>query len=139
MPPFRSDDMEGARCVHVKTRERCRPGPLRKAPGVGRGQVNRFNPGQVVATPGALAALEASGESLSDYLTRHLSGDWGDVDAEDARENELSPQAWLAAIVGLHAQEWDQDLGDYRGKSFKHLFAPPGRILSMTDRALQIE
>jgi hypothetical protein len=44
----------------------------------------------VVATPGALAALEASGESLSDYLTRHLSGDWGDVDAEDARENELS-------------------------------------------------
>ena len=52
--------------------------------------MNRFNPGQVVATPGALAALEASGESLSDYLTRHLSGDWGDLDAEDARENELS-------------------------------------------------
>jgi hypothetical protein len=52
--------------------------------------VNRFNPGQVVATPGALAALEASGESLFDYLTRHLSGDWGDVDAEDAQENELS-------------------------------------------------
>ena len=52
--------------------------------------MNRFNPGRVVATPGALAALEASGESLSDYLTRHLSGDWGDVDAEDARENELS-------------------------------------------------
>jgi hypothetical protein len=41
------------------------------------GQVNRFNPGQAVATPGALAALEAS-------------GDWGEVDAEDARENELS-------------------------------------------------
>jgi hypothetical protein len=52
--------------------------------------VNRFNPGQVVPTPGALVALEASGESLFDYLARHLSGDWGDVDAEDARENELS-------------------------------------------------
>jgi hypothetical protein len=52
--------------------------------------VNRFNPGQGVATPGALAALEASGESLFDYLTRHLSGDWGDVNAEDALENELS-------------------------------------------------
>jgi hypothetical protein len=52
--------------------------------------VSRFNPGQVVATPGALAALEASGESLFDYLARHLSGDWGDVDAEDAQENELS-------------------------------------------------
>jgi len=33
-------------------------------------EVNRFNPGQVVATPGALAALEASGESLLVYLQR---------------------------------------------------------------------
>ena len=52
--------------------------------------MNRFSPGKVVATPGALAALAASGESLFDYLARHLSGDWGDIDAEDARENELS-------------------------------------------------
>jgi len=52
--------------------------------------VNRFNPGQVVATPAALAALEASGESLSGYPARHLSGDWGEVDAADTRENELS-------------------------------------------------
>lgn len=53
--------------------------------------MNRFNPGQVVATPGALAALEASGDSLLSYLQRHLSGDWGDVAPEDARdENELS-------------------------------------------------
>ena len=49
-----------------------------------------FTLGQLVATPGALAAIGVSGESLFDYLTRHLSGDWGDVDAEDARENELS-------------------------------------------------
>jgi len=52
--------------------------------------VNRFNPGKVVATPGALTALEASGESLLSYLQRHVAGDWGDVDAEDAQENELS-------------------------------------------------
>ena len=52
--------------------------------------MNRFNPGKVVATPGAFAAWEASGESLFDYLARHLDGDWGEVDAEDARENELS-------------------------------------------------
>jgi hypothetical protein len=52
--------------------------------------VNRFNPGQVVATPGALAALEASGESLLTYLKRHLAGDLGDIDAEDTEENELS-------------------------------------------------
>jgi hypothetical protein len=46
--------------------------------------------GRLVATPGALAAIGVSGESLSDYLTRHLSGDWGEVDAEDAQENEVS-------------------------------------------------
>ena len=49
-----------------------------------------FTLGQLVATPGALPALEASGESLFNYLTRHLLGDWGDVNAEDAQENELS-------------------------------------------------
>ncbi len=49
-----------------------------------------FTLGRVVATPGALAAIGVSGESLFDYIARHLSGDWGDVDAEDAQENELS-------------------------------------------------
>lgn len=52
--------------------------------------MSRFNPGQVVATPGALAALEASGESLSTYLQRHLSGDWGDVSDPDVYENEYA-------------------------------------------------
>lgn len=52
--------------------------------------MNRFAPGRVVATPGALAALEASGESLLNYLQRHLSGDWGDVSERDAYENEYA-------------------------------------------------
>jgi hypothetical protein len=39
-------------------------------------KLNRFNPGQVLAMPGALLTSEASGESLFDYLTRHLSADW---------------------------------------------------------------
>jgi hypothetical protein len=49
-----------------------------------------FTLGQVVATPGALAALEASGESLFDYVQRHLTGDWGDVSAPDVYENEYA-------------------------------------------------
>jgi hypothetical protein len=52
--------------------------------------MNRFDLGQTVATPGALAAMEASGESVSTYLSRHVSGDWGTVDADDARENEYA-------------------------------------------------
>lgn len=50
----------------------------------------KFQPGQIVATPGALDALKAAGEDALDYLERHLSGDWGDVCEEDRQENELS-------------------------------------------------
>ena len=50
----------------------------------------RFPLGRVVATPGALEALEASGVSPVELLGRHQSGDWGEVPREDARENERS-------------------------------------------------
>jgi hypothetical protein len=50
----------------------------------------RFASGNVYATPGALDALEASGETAIKYLRRHLSGDWGEVDGEDKQENEYS-------------------------------------------------
>ena len=49
-----------------------------------------FTLGRIVATPGALKAIEVSGDSLSSYLSRHQSGDWGEVDAHDRKENELS-------------------------------------------------
>lgn len=54
-----------------------------------------FGLGQLVATPGALSAIEASGESVSTYLSRHVSGDWGDLKPEDRRENEFSLKAGL--------------------------------------------
>lgn len=46
--------------------------------------------GTVVATPGALAALEESFESFYGYLMRHASRDWGEVPPEDWEENEFS-------------------------------------------------
>jgi hypothetical protein len=50
----------------------------------------RIRLGQIVATPGALAALDEAGQSANEFLERHQSGDWGDVGAEDWNENELS-------------------------------------------------
>ena len=47
-----------------------------------------FSPGAIVATPGALAALEEAREDPSAYLRRHLSGDWGDVDEFDKLQNK---------------------------------------------------
>lgn len=49
-----------------------------------------FKLGQVVATPGALAALEEAGQAPWEFLSRHVQGDWGDVGAEDAEANDRS-------------------------------------------------
>ena len=47
-----------------------------------------FLPGQVVATPGALSALEANQCLPLDLLHRHLVGDWGELDPDDIQANE---------------------------------------------------
>lgn len=55
-----------------------------------------FPLGRIFATPGAITALEAAyeregvTEALEHYLGRHAAGDWGDLEFEDRRENELS-------------------------------------------------
>jgi hypothetical protein len=49
-----------------------------------------FRLGRIVATPGALAALEASGQHPLAFLSRHASGDWGDICASDREENAVS-------------------------------------------------
>ena len=49
-----------------------------------------FDLGQLVATPGALAALEKTGQNAMDFLSRHARGDWGELPKEDKDENQLS-------------------------------------------------
>jgi hypothetical protein len=61
-----------------------------------------FPLGQVVATPGALAALEKAGQQPGDFLTRHVSGDWGDVPPEDIKENELSLHHGFRLLSAYH-------------------------------------
>ena len=56
-------------------------------------QQPRFPLGQVVATPGALEALTAAGQTPAELLGRHSKGDWGDLCEEDKAENELSLKA----------------------------------------------
>jgi hypothetical protein len=52
--------------------------------------IRPFALGEVVATRGAIAALEASGHSPLEFLLRHLAGDWGEVCDDDWALNDES-------------------------------------------------
>lgn len=49
-----------------------------------------FELGDIVATPGAIDALKEANISALVYLSRHVTGDWGDLDEEDKAENEMA-------------------------------------------------
>lgn len=51
-----------------------------------------FSLGQVVATPQCLELLEKHGKTPSEFIQRHVSGDWGEVDQEDWQANDLAVQ-----------------------------------------------
>lgn len=48
----------------------------------------KFMLGEVVATRGALDLLKEHNADPMTYISRHLSGVWGDLDDEDKRANE---------------------------------------------------
>jgi len=49
-----------------------------------------FDLGKIVATPGALNAIRRSSQSPAEFLQRHATGDWGDVDSEDSEANRIA-------------------------------------------------
>jgi hypothetical protein len=61
-----------------------------------------FTLGHVVATPGALAAIEKSGQQPEKILARHANGDWGELDPDNIKENELSLQHGLRLLSAYH-------------------------------------
>jgi hypothetical protein len=48
----------------------------------------RFTLGQLVATPGALAALTEAGQSPQQFVARHQAADWGECCTEDKIAND---------------------------------------------------
>ena len=52
--------------------------------------LSKFPLGRVVATPGALKALEDANQNPFEFLERHQAGDWGELCEEDKKENEFS-------------------------------------------------
>lgn len=90
-----------------------------------------FDLGQLVATPGALAALEKSGESPLDFLSRHVTGDWGDIPEEDRAENQFSLEKGFRLMSSYHTKANETTLLTALGK-----FIPADeRILLIEDTA----
>lgn len=64
--------------------------------GMGHAMIDRtpkrrlFDLGQLVATPGALSALEEAGLAPADLVVRHAVGDWGDLTEEDHHLNDAA-------------------------------------------------
>ena len=54
-----------------------------------------FPLGRVVATQSAVALMEAARIEPLELLRRHQSGDWGDLDEEDRRENDYAVSRFL--------------------------------------------
>jgi len=54
-----------------------------------------FAPGRLFGTPGALRALEEAAVSPFELIQRHVTGDWGDLDAQDKQMNDAAVSAGL--------------------------------------------
>lgn len=63
-----------------------------------RSTMTALDLGFACATPGALRALEAAGQTADEFLARHEAGDCGEVNAGDWEENELSIREGLRVL-----------------------------------------
>jgi len=50
----------------------------------------KFELGQVVATPGCLDALREAGQTVREFVARHLRLEQGELCSDDHRANEMS-------------------------------------------------
>ena len=61
-----------------------------------------FPLGTVVATPGALEAIQQAEQSPAEFLDRHVCGDWGDLSEDDREANDVSLRDGSRILSAYH-------------------------------------
>lgn len=64
--------------------------------------------GRTVATPGAVAVLRNADQSPLEFLRRHASGDWGEVDSEDWNSNDRALKDGTRLLSAYHTSRGDR-------------------------------
>ena len=64
--------------------------------------------GQIVATPGALAALRKAGQQPGEFLTRHVNREWCDLSDEDRKENDYSLERGFRLLSSYRTNAGDK-------------------------------
>lgn len=65
--------------------------------------ITSFELGQTVITPNAKQTLHSADLMIS--LHRHVTGDWGDCDPEDAQQNDVAMNSGLRLFSVYHDRE----------------------------------
>ena len=68
----------------------------------------RFALGQLVATPGVLAAMEKTGQGCAEFLERHVSGDWGDLCDDDKQANAEALEQGLRILSAYRLHDGER-------------------------------
>jgi hypothetical protein len=69
-----------------------------------------FALGRCVATPGALEALERSGESALTYLMKHVTGEQGALGEEDHKLNQEAIRTGESRVFSAYLTAWGDKL-----------------------------
>ena len=65
----------------------------------------QFKLGNIVATPGALAALESTQQNALEFIAAHASGNWGNVGPEDWEANNQALENGSRILSSYHLKD----------------------------------
>ena len=90
----------------------------------------KFPLGELRITPGITGVMTR--DEAFDALIRHMTGDWGDLDKHDWKQNDIALERGFRLFSRYVTSWWNAVLDHYRTRSFRHDHPAAGRRTSTT-------